>query len=93
MLLALEKYAVCDPLNIASPEVTRIADVARLVIDLCGHRNAELTFDSSKPEGHPEKYPSVSKAENKIGFRARIGLREGLQDTIEWYRSTPARKS
>jgi GDP-L-fucose synthase len=93
MLLALEKYAVCDPLNIASPEVTRIADVARLVVDQCGHRNAELVFDASKPEGHPEKYPSVSKAENKIGFRACIGLREGLRDTIEWYRSTSARKS
>lgn len=93
MLLALEKYAVCDPLNIASPEVTRIADVAKLAVELSGYGDAELIFDSSKPEGHPRKYPSVQKAANKIGFRAAIQLRDGIEDTIEWYRSTLAKRS
>jgi GDP-L-fucose synthase len=93
MLLAVEKYAVCDPLNIASPEITQIGDVARMVLELSGHRNANLVFDSTKPEGHPGKYPAVKKAEEKIGFRASIDLKKGLQDTIEWYRSTLARKS
>jgi GDP-L-fucose synthase len=87
MLLALEKHAVCDPLNIASPEVTKIGDIARMILDLSGYRDAELVFDTSKPEGHPRKYPRVQKAENKIGFRATIGLREGLEKTVEWYRA------
>ena len=93
MLLASEKYAVCDPLNIASQEITNIGQIARLVLDLSGHDKAELVFDSTKPEGHPRKYPAVNKAQEKIGFRAEIPLRDGLQDTIEWYRSTLAKKS
>jgi GDP-L-fucose synthase len=93
MLLALEKYAVCDPLNVASEEITNIGQIARLVLDLSGHGKAELVFDSTKPEGHPRKYPAVNKAQEKIGFRAEIPLRDGLQDTIEWYRSTLAKKS
>jgi GDP-L-fucose synthase len=93
MLLALEKGADCDPINIASREVTTIADVARMVLELSGHRDAGLTFDASKPEGHPGKYPSVKKAEEKLGFRAEIKLQEGLEDTISWYRSTLEQKS
>jgi GDP-L-fucose synthase len=93
MLLTLERHAVCDPLNIASPEVTSIGDIARMVLQFSGHGDAELVFDSSKPEGHPRKYPSIKKAQDKINFRAEIGLREGLQDTIQWYRCTLAKKS
>ena len=93
MLLALEKYSVCDPLNIASPDITRISEVARLVLDLSGRGQVELVFDSSKPEGHPGKYPTTKKTAEKIGFTAGIDLRQGLQETIEWYRSSLAGKS
>ena len=92
MLLALEKYAVCDAINIASQEITPIKDVARAILELSGYENPELVFDTSKPEGHPRKYPAVKKAEEKLGFRASISLREGLKDTIAWYRSTLAKK-
>lgn len=88
MLLALEKHAACDPVNIASPEITTIADLAKMILELSGHQDADLVFDTSKPEGHPGKYPSVKKAAEKLGFRAEIKLRHGLEDTISWYRST-----
>ncbi len=93
LLLALEKYAVCDPVNVASCEVTHISDLARMVLDLSGHKDAEIAFDSTKPEGHPRKHLTTRKAEEKLEFQAKIGLRQGLQDTIEWYRSILTRRS
>jgi GDP-L-fucose synthase len=87
MLLALEKHATCDPLNIASHEITKIGSIAKMILELSGYGDADLVFDTTKPEGHPRKYPAVRKAEEAIGFRAEIGIREGLEDTIEWYRS------
>ena len=30
------------------------------------------------------------KAEDKIEFRAETQIRQGLADTVEWYRSQPA---
>jgi GDP-L-fucose synthase len=86
MLLALEHYAVGDPLNVASGERTSIADLTRLILELCGFEAAAIEFDPTKPEGHPGKSPTVSKAQEKIGFTARTGLRAGLTDTIHWYR-------
>ena len=88
MLLALEKHAACDPINIASPEITTIGDIARMILELSGHKDASLVFDASKPEGHPGKYPSVKKAKEKLGFEATIRIREGLEETISWYCST-----
>lgn len=86
MLLALERYAVCDPVNLASEETASVGDLVRLIVELSGRRDARIEYDSSKPEGHPCKIPPVKKAEKKFGFRAECRLREGLEETILWYR-------
>jgi nucleoside-diphosphate-sugar epimerase len=31
---------------------------------------------------------NVTKAEKEFGFKAKVGLEEGLRKTIEWYLST-----
>lgn len=85
MLLALEKYAVADPLNIASSESVKIKDLVSLVLRLTDYKGS-LFFDTSKPDGHPYKFLSAKKAEEKIGFRSKVSLEEGLKKTIKWYK-------
>jgi GDP-L-fucose synthase len=85
MLLALEKAAVCEPINLASNETTTVADLVSLILELSGHTEAELVFDTSKPDGHPRKVPSVRRAAEKLGLSDYIPLRVGLKETIEWY--------
>jgi len=86
MLLALERYAVGEPINLASNETTSIADLVTLVLELSDYPDANLQFDTSKPDGHPRKVPSVQRAAEKLGMGSYIPLREGLKDTIDWYR-------
>ena len=86
MMLSIEKAGDGDPINLASPETTSIGDLIRLLIELDGFEGANLVFDTSKPEGHPRKVPSVEKAEKKIGFRAETSLKDGLSRTLEWFR-------
>ncbi len=88
MLRALERYAVCDPVNIASDEQTSIAALARLVLELCGVEAPLIEFDATKPEGHPGKFPKTLKAREKMGFIAQTSLRAGLERTIRWIRET-----
>lgn len=85
MLLALERYAVADPVNLASRETTTIADLVKLVLELTGFSGALLEFDTSKPDGHPRKVPSALRAEEKLGLRQYTSLRDGLKETIDWY--------
>ncbi len=79
-----EKYAVADPLNIASDEEISIADLARLLIELSG-KNVKVEFDTTKPDGPVRRSADTSKAYEKIGFRTEVPLREGLKKSIEWY--------
>lgn len=85
MLGAIETYPVCDPLNLGIVEEIKIKDLVKLVIELSG-KNPKVHFDTSKPSGQPRRNCDNRKAKKKIGFEARISLREGLEKTIAWYR-------
>lgn len=85
LILAAEKYPVCDPVNIGADEETTIADLAALILKLAGS-NADLYFDTAKPGGQARRHSSTAKAKEKLGFTAEVSLTEGLTETIEWYR-------
>lgn len=43
-----------------------------------------INFDSTKPDGTARKLMDVSKL-NRLGWKARIGLMEGLSETYQWF--------
>ena len=49
----------------------------------------EIVWDTSKPDGQPQRCLDTSKAERLFGFKAKTPFEEGLRRTIEWYKSTP----
>ena len=85
ILLATEKYAVADPLNIATDEEVRIKDLAELIVELSGFK-PKLLFDKSKPSGQPRRKADTVKAKEKTGYSAETSLMDGLGETIDWYR-------
>ena len=44
----------------------------------------ELVFDASKPDGMMHKRLDVSRLA-ALGWRAKIGLEQGLRSTYAWY--------
>ena len=79
----LECYAQEDPINIGVGADVTVAELAGHVRDVTGYAGT-LTFDPSKPDGTPRKLLDVSRL-RQLGWRPRIGLREGLQDTHRWF--------
>ena len=84
MLLAMEKYCVADPINLASGEYISIEDLARKIIKLCNYE-PKIIFDKNKPSGQARRVLINNKSENKIGFRAETSMEEGLAKTLKWY--------
>jgi GDP-L-fucose synthase len=41
-------------------------------------------FDTSKPDGTPQKLLDVSTL-NQLGWKAKTSLREGIRKTTAWY--------
>lgn len=86
LLLAAERLSAPGYVNIASGEEVSIAELVRLIASLAGFRG-RIEFDTSKGGGGPRRVASTELARRLVGFSPRIGLREGLAATIEWYRA------
>jgi GDP-L-fucose synthase len=86
LLLAAQRYEGAEPVNVGSGEEIAIRDLADLIAELTGF-TGEIVWDAARPNGQPRRRLDVSRAEELFGFRARTDLREGLEQTISWYRA------
>ena len=85
--LAGERYNGADPVNLGTGHEIVIRDLAALIGELCGYEG-EIIWDASKPNGQPRRQLDVTRAADLFGFRAQVGLRDGLEQTIAWYRAS-----
>ncbi|MFZ3383187.1 MAG: GDP-L-fucose synthase [Candidatus Methanoperedens sp.] len=74
--------------NIGLGEDVTIREMAELIGDIAGY-NGEIVYDTTKPDGTPQKLLDVSKL-RKLGWDARISLRDGIKQAYEWYTSKKA---
>jgi len=86
ILLAAEHYNAGDPVNLGSGAEIRIKDLAQTIATMTGF-NGEIVWDTSKPDGQPRRMLDVTNAEKLFGFRARVPFKDGLRETIDWYRT------
>ncbi|MDX1652603.1 MAG: GDP-L-fucose synthase [Brumimicrobium sp.] len=69
--------------NIGTGKDLTIKALAETIQEIVGHKG-EIIWDSSKPDGTPRKLMDVSKI-NNAGWNAKIGLKEGIRETYEWF--------
>jgi GDP-L-fucose synthase len=84
LLLAAEHYDGAEPVNVGIGNEIRIAELAGLIAQLVGYEG-RLAFDPTQPDGQPRRSLDTRRARELFGFRARVGMREGLRQTVDWY--------
>jgi GDP-L-fucose synthase len=74
-----------DPgiINVGVGSDVTIRELAQLICRVTGFEG-RLVFDTTKPDGTPRKLLDVSRLSG-LGWRARIGLEEGIADTYRWF--------
>ncbi|HWX96749.1 MAG TPA: GDP-L-fucose synthase [Solirubrobacteraceae bacterium] len=87
IVAAAASYTGAEPVNLGSGQEITIAELTGLIAELVGF-GGEIVWDRTKPDGQPRRWLDTSRAEQEFGFRAGTELRDGLERTIEWYRST-----
>ncbi len=87
LLLAADHYDAPEPVNLGTGVETPIRELAETIAELTGFRG-EIVWDSSMPNGQPRRQLDASRAERLFGFKARTSLRDGLAETIAWYRES-----
>ncbi len=82
-LFLMENYESNEHLNIGTGKDISIQDLAELIKRIIGYQG-DIVFDKSKPDGTPKKLLDISKIE-KLGWKAKISLEEGLKLTYDYY--------
>jgi nucleoside-diphosphate-sugar epimerase len=76
------------PVNLGNPAEFTIAELAEIVL--------RITCSDSTVEFHPlptddptRRRPVIDRAVERLGWRPRIELEEGIRRTVEWFRDRP----
>jgi len=75
-IFVMRHYSADSFLNIGTGKDITIAEFAQLVAEVVGYRG-RLVFDTSRPDGTPQKVLDVSKL-SQLGWCAKTPLREGI---------------
>jgi GDP-L-fucose synthase len=80
----LEHYDGPDQVNVGTGSDVTIREIAATIASVVGY-DGETVWDTSKPDGTPQKLLDVSKLAD-AGWTAKIDLETGLRSTVDWYR-------
>jgi GDP-L-fucose synthase len=81
----MRKYDESGIVNIGTGVDHTIAELAVQIADVVGFAG-DLVYDTTKPDGTPQKLLDVSKI-NRLGWQAKTSLEEGLRLTYEWFKA------
>lgn len=81
----LEHYDGAEQVNVGSGTDVSIKELAGTISEVVGY-NGRTLWDTTKPDGTPQKLLDVSKLA-ELGWTSKIGLREGIESTAGWMRS------
>jgi GDP-L-fucose synthase len=81
----LEHYDGPQQVNVGTGSDVTIREIAETIARVVGFEG-ETEWDTSKPDGTPQKLLDVSKLA-AAGWTARISLEDGIRSTVDWFRA------
>ncbi len=80
------------PVNTGNPGEFTIRELAELVVDISSSSSQIVTARPLPQDDPLQRKPDIALAQEKLGWSPKISLRDGLQRTIEWFRSADLSK-
>jgi dTDP-glucose 4,6-dehydratase len=75
-----------SPTNIGNPIEFTVRQLAEMVLELTG--SSAPIVEKPLPEDDPKvRRPDISRARRMLGWEPKVALREGLEQTIRYFRS------
>ncbi|MBC7258391.1 MAG: SDR family oxidoreductase [Chloroflexi bacterium] len=79
-----------NPVNLGNPDEHTILEFAHIINELTGNK-AGIVFTEGRPEDPRQRRPDITRARTLLGWEPKVGLREGLSETIAWFKERLAR--
>lgn len=85
IVMGTQLYSNSDPVNLGTNHEISIRNLVELICELMEFEG-EIVWQTDKPNGQPRRCLDTSRAQDKFGFKAQVELKQGLKNTIDWYR-------
>ena len=84
----MDNYDDPEIINVGCGMDQTIRELAETIKEVSGFTGS-LVFDSSRPDGTPQKVLDTSRI-NALGWEPKVPLKEGLKKVYQWYSSKQA---
>ncbi len=75
-----------EPINLGNPDEITVLEFAELVSEMVGNR-CDIVFKPLPVNDPKVRRPDITRARELLGWQPEVNLRNGLQKTIEYFRS------
>jgi len=89
IVMATQYYNDPEPVNLGTGSEISIRDLVELICQLMSFEG-EIVWETDKPNGQPRRCLDTQRAKQAFGFTAQMDFKQGLKNTIEWYRHNPS---
>ncbi|HUA11591.1 MAG TPA: UDP-glucuronic acid decarboxylase family protein [Solirubrobacteraceae bacterium] len=81
-IIALAESGYHNPVNVGNPDEFTLLQLAEIVKELTGS-DADIIFEALPTDDPKQRKPDITLARELLGWSPEVGLREGLERTIE----------
>ncbi len=89
IVMATQHYDGPEPVNLGTNYEITIRNLVELICELMEFKG-EIVWETDKPNGQPRRCLDTERAKQAFGFTAQVEFKQGLKNTIEWYRQHAA---
>ena len=85
IVMGTQSYNDADPVNLGTGYEISIRDLISLICELMEF-DGKIVYETDKPNGQPRRCLDTERAKQAFGFMAEVDFKQGLKNTIDWYR-------
>jgi nucleoside-diphosphate-sugar epimerase len=75
------------PINIGNPDEFTMLQLADIVLELTNSKS-QIVYRPLPSDDPLQRRPDITKARELLGWEPMVNLRDGLVETIDWFRNT-----
>jgi dTDP-glucose 4,6-dehydratase len=84
-ILKLMEAPTNDPVNIGNPHEVSIREIAEIIVRLVNSKS-KLVIRPLPVDDPKQRQPDITRARTLLGWEPKVGLEEGLQKTVGYFR-------
>jgi nucleoside-diphosphate-sugar epimerase len=85
-IIRLFESGITHPVNMGNPDERSVIEMAEIIRDRIGS-DSPIQYGPARQDDPRKRCPDITRARNLLGWEPRVSLSEGLDRTIEYFRS------